>query len=172
MTVLPVVAVDLEDLLAELSRILWKQRELIDTLQYRLEVQQLMSISPRADRLQTAVDEVAVAMEDLRRSERDRDLVVRRCAAAMQLADTASLGEIRAEVGEPWATTLADHQQALLALVGGAERLSAMNRELAAKGAQNARAMLTELTGSKPASAYGPTSGRTTVAASIVNWDV
>ena len=171
MTVLPAVTVSIDELLEELSRTLWKQRSLIEMLQYRLETQQIMCLSMKAERLQIAVDEVGVAMDEIRRSERTRDAVVRRCAQLLGLPESASLSDIRSQVGEPWSSTLADHQEALLALVNESERLSAMNRELALRGANDARSLMAEITGSKPATSYGPPTARPLAPPALVDWD-
>ncbi len=142
MTVLSAPASSLDELLGELSRTLWTQRGLIEVLQYRLEVQQLICLQDRAHLLSTAVDEVEAAMDEIRRSERARDQIVARCAAALGVGGRVSLAELRGRVDEPWAGTLAEHQDALLALVGVTEKLAATNRELVAKGAAEARALL------------------------------
>lgn len=150
----------IEDLLGELSRTLWKQRALIELLQYRLEIQQMVLASGREHRLQVALEEVEIAMEDIRRSERNRDAVVKQCTHHLTLPEAASLAELREVVGEPWAGMLAEHQGALLALVGETERLASSNRELAQKGANESRAVIEAVTGSSPVNAYGPSGTR------------
>ena len=144
------------DLLAELSRVLFKQRGHIEMLQYRLECQQLICATAKERRLQIAVEEVEAAMDEIRRSERMRDAVVQRCAAAFGLAADASLADIRDRTPEPWAAMLAEHQEALLRLVDETEALAARNRELALRGAQDTRALLEAVTGSSPTTSYGP----------------
>lgn len=156
----PGAAPELDDLLGELSRTLWKQRGLIEILQYRLEVQQLILASAREERLQIALEEVEAAMEDIRRSERSRDAVVRQCAAHLGLDESASLGDIRVRTAEPWSAMLTEHQDALLALIAATERLATMNRELAQRGANDSRAVIDAVTGTAPSNAYGPTTGR------------
>ena len=111
MSLLPVTVADPGELLAELSRVLWKQRSHIEMLQYRLEVQQLICATARERRLQIAVEEVEAAMDEIRRSERLRDAIVRRCAELFGLAPDASLYDIRVRAPEPWSTMLAEHQE-------------------------------------------------------------
>lgn len=150
----------LDDLLADLSRTLWKQRGLIEVLQYRLEVQQLILSADREHRLQTALEEVEAAMEDIRRTERSRDDVVRRCAQQLGLDSTASLGDIRDRTAEPWSSVLAEHQAALLALVADTERLAGLNREMAQRGANDTRSVIDHLSPGSMApqsGTYGPT---------------
>jgi hypothetical protein len=158
MTVLPAApASSLPDQLAELSRTLWAQRGLIETLQYRLEVQQLVCVGGRAQWLQKAVDEVEAALEDMRRSERRRDGVVAACAASLGLDPAVSLSELRVCVPDPWGPVLGEHQDALLALVETTESLAAANREVVNRGIQDARALLHAVGGVPgPDRSYGP----------------
>jgi hypothetical protein len=146
----------LESLLYELSRILWRQRSLIEVLHYRLEVQQFVSEGDRADRLAFALEEVDSALDDIRRSERLRSAVVRRCSLHLGLGDNATLSEICGRVPEPWRLMLAEHQAALLSLVNGAERQASRNRELAQRGLSETQSLFEALTGERPSTTYGP----------------
>lgn len=156
MSLLPVTTADPGELLAELSRVLWKQRSHIEMLQYRLEVQQLICATAKERRLQIAVEEVEAAMDEIRRSERLRDAIVRRCADLFGLPPTASLSDIRVRAPEPWSTMLAEHQEALLSMVADTEDLASRNRELALRGAQETRALLEAVTGGGDPTGYGP----------------
>ncbi|MEZ5321045.1 MAG: flagellar export chaperone FlgN [Microthrixaceae bacterium] len=164
----------LDDLLSELSQALWKQRALIDLLQYRLEVQQLVFASGNQNRVQVAVTEVEQAMDGIRRGERERDAVVRRCANGLGLAPTASLAELRAAVDPPWAEILSDHQEALLAQVRATEELAALNREAAQRGAADRRALLDAISDQPRAvSGYGPVpGGRRNVTPAMIDREV
>lgn len=146
--------------LDELSRVLWTQRELIDVLQYRLEVQRLMLIASRPDRLSMALSEVESAMAAIREVETARDAIVRRCAEFLGLAPNATITQLRNAAPEPWHTLLAEHQEALLAQVAETERLAATNRELSARGVADMREVLNEITGTAPTVAYGPDGSR------------
>src|SRR5262249_31057507 len=121
----------------------------------------LITASGRDARLQTAVDEVEAAMDELRRAERQRDDVVRKCSVGLGLSASASLTEIRDACGEPFQSLLAEHQAALLSIIAEAEQLAAHNRELALRGINNTRALLDAVTGNEPTPAeYGPTGTR------------
>lgn len=169
---MPAVASSLDELLSELSRNLWKQRGHIELLQYRLEVQQLIFAAAKEQRLQIAVEEVEAAMDELRRSERTRDTVVRRCALTLGLAETASLAELRDHVDERWSALLAEHQTALLGMVNETESLAARNRELALKGAHDTRSLMDAITGSAPSTSYGPGLGRGLKAPTLIDRNV
>lgn len=161
MTVLPAPAAGPDDSFDELSRALWAQRALIETLQYRLEIQQLVCINNRAHLLQAATDEVEAAMDELRRGERTRDRIVAGCASALRLDPGVTLAGLRNAVGEPWASVLREHQEALLSLVAATEQVAATNRELVARGARDARSLMDAIGGSSSAPGYGPASGST-----------
>jgi len=127
------------DLLAELSRVLWQQRNLIEVLEYRLEVQQLLMISGRAERLALAVGEVEVALTDIRTIEERRVAIVSRAAVALGLPSSATLTQIRSKAPEPWDYVLADHQTELQRLVSSTEDLANRNREVSQRGLADIR---------------------------------
>lgn len=169
MSLVPATANESAELLTELSGVLWRQRNQIEVLQYRLEVQQVMCATANERRLQFAVDEVEAALDEIRRTERQRDLVVRQCAEELGLAPDASLADIRSRAPEPWSTLLGDHQSALLELVGRTEELAGRNRELALRGAHDTRALLDAVTGAESSASYGPGAGATTSRGTLVD---
>lgn len=169
MTADPAPAAGTDELLEELSRALWAQRAAIESLQYRLEVQQLVCAAERTHMLQAATDEVEAAMDELRRGERSRDRIVAECTAALGLPAGVTLGGLRGAVPESWAAVLADHQEALLALVATTEQLASTNRELVARGARDARSLLDAVSGAATSGGgptYGPGAGLRRPAAS------
>lgn len=143
-----------ESALAQLSRVLWQQRDLIEVLEYRLEVQQLLMVAGRADRLVIAVGEVEAALESIRTVEETRLEVVAAAARALGLPQAATLTQIRAAAPAPWDFVLGDHHTAFLRLVASTEELSARSRELAQKGLGETRAAFSQL-GGAPAQTYG-----------------
>ena len=110
-----------ESLMAELSRVLWQQRALIEVLQYRLEVQQLMMSAGRDQRLPLAVEEVELTLADIRHLEDLRDRVVRDAAVSLGLAADATLTQICARVEAPWDFVLGDHQPSSVVSGAGAD---------------------------------------------------
>lgn len=167
MTVAPETTDQSAAMLEELSRVLWKQRELIDQLQYRLEVQQMVLVASRADRLPLALADVEAAMDAIRVVEQRRDTVVRDCAERFGLPDNATITQLRSAAAEPWKTVLAEHQQALLVQVAATEQTSAASREFATRGAAELRGVLNEITGNSSTTAYGPTGARAAHSPSI-----
>ena len=153
-----------EELLSNLSQVLWRQRSLIELLRYRLEVQQLLMSSGRDERLAFAVEEVEAAMDEIRRVEDTRLAVVSHTAVALGLPAEATLSEIRERAVSPWDYVLGEHQTALLSLVGETEELATRNRELANRGLADARSLFAAIGGEPEVSTYGPRGSRTQLA--------
>jgi hypothetical protein len=151
-----------ESLLPELSRVLWQQRDLIERLEYRLEVQQLIMVSHRADRLAMAVGEVEAAIEQIRLAEDRRLEIVRQVAGALGLPTTATISQIRAVVEPPWDYVLSDHHTAFLRLVASTEELTSRNRELAHQGLGDARTAVAHL-GAPAPKTYGKKGDRSSL---------
>lgn len=154
-----------ESLMAELSRVLWQQRALIEVLQYRLEVQQLMMAAGRDQRLPLAVEEVELTLADIRHLEDLRDRVVHDAAVSLGLPADATLTQICARVEAPWDFVLGDHQTNLLMLVNDAEEIAGRNRELAQRGLEDSRTLFRQISGDVPVSAYGRSGSRTSTLA-------
>lgn len=152
-----------EQHLAQLSRVLWQQRDLVEVLEYRLEVQQLIMVSGRAERLAMAVGEVEAALDAIRAIEDSRLRVVADAAGALGLPRDATLTQIRSTAPEPWNFVLGDHHTAFLKLVQSTEDLSARNRELAQRGLTDTRNAVGAL-GGAPTKTYGRHGDRTSLA--------
>jgi len=150
-------------ILGDLSRLLWEQRELIGILEYRLEVQQLLTTAGRTERLALAVADVDAVLERIRMSEDVRLGIVAECAVLLGLGVGASLRDLTSVAPDPWGFVLMDHQTALMQLVASTEAIAATNRELAAKGIAESRRGFEHM-GAPPVTAYGRTGNRTGLA--------
>jgi hypothetical protein len=152
-----------ESLLPELSRMLWQQRDLIERLEYRLEVQQLIMLSGRSDRLPTAVGEVEAAIAEIRKVEEQRLRIVGDVARTLGLPSHATITQIRNEVEAPWDTVLGDHHSSFLKLVASTEELASRNRELAHHGLTEARAAVAHMGGAAAPRTYGKKGDKSTL---------
>jgi hypothetical protein len=152
-----------DSLLPELSRVLWQQRDLIERLEYRLEVQQLIMVSGRSDRLPTAVGEVEAAIAEIKRLEEQRLRIVGDVARALGLPATATITQLRNVVAAPWDVVLSDHHTAFLKLVASTEQLSTRNRDLAHHGLGEARAAVAHMGGAAAPRTYGKRGGQSTL---------
>ncbi|WZH52116.1 MAG: flagellar export chaperone FlgN [Nocardioides alkalitolerans] len=122
-----------------LSLVLWRERELLDTLLYRVELEQLVLTSGNARWLARATQDVAAALATLGETELLRAVVADEAAAALGLAPHPSLRALAAHSDEPWATILAEHRDALVALTGTIAERADASRDLIAAGHRAAR---------------------------------
>lgn len=131
----------------DLSLLLWRERELLETLLYRLEQEQLVLASGRTHWLARAAREVEAVLETLRETEVLRALAADHAAAAVGLAPNPSLRELADRAPEPWRTILHEHREALLAHSRLITDLAAANRGLLTAGYRAARETLMALGG-------------------------
>ena len=128
------------------SDALWRQRETLQTLLYRLVCEKLILISGSNRWLARADDEVRAAMNQLRGGELMRAVEVEELTRLRGLDAEASLAELAAASPEPWRTLLTDHRTALRALVFEVQGVAAENRHLLESGSRAAQATLAEIT--------------------------
>lgn len=129
----------------KLSQVLWRERELLESLAYRLEVEQLVLASGRTTWLSRAANEVELVLETLREAELARAVAAHEAALSIGLTDTASLRALAEAVDEPWRTILMDHRDAFERVARDVEALSLRNRELLTAGLRSAREALLSL---------------------------
>jgi len=125
----------------DLSLIVWRERELLDTLLYKLEIEQLVLASGKSRWLPTAAREVELVLDSIRETELLRAVAADEAAAAIGLATNPSLRTLAEAVGEPWHSILLDHREAFLGYTKDIADIAATNRELLTAGQQAARDM-------------------------------
>jgi hypothetical protein len=138
----------------DLSLILWRERELLETLLYKLEIEKLVLASGQSKWLAASAREVEVVLESLRETELLRAVVADESAARIGLAANASLRALADAVDEPWRSILLEHREAFLGYTRQLTELAAANRELLTIGQQVARDTFLGLT--EAASSYAP----------------
>lgn len=126
----------------KLSLVLWRERELLETLQYRLEVEQLVMSGGQTRWLANAAREVEEAVDQLREMELLRAVAADEAAAAAGLGPNPSLAQLVEAAEEPWRSILADHREAFAAISEEIERIAATNRVLIANGLRAAHETL------------------------------
>ena len=128
----------------KLSLILWRERELLATLLYKLEVERMILASARSRWLTRAAGEVESVLELLRETEILRAAIADEAAAESGLDAHPSLRALAEAVDEPWRTILLDHRDAFLTVTREIDELADANRDLITSGYRAAReAMLT-----------------------------
>ncbi|MFA6297791.1 MAG: flagellar export chaperone FlgN [Nocardioides sp.] len=126
----------------KLSLVLWRERELLGLLLYKLEVEQLVLASARSRWLMRAAQEVEAVLEMLRETEVLRAIAADEAAADSGLAAHPSLRALAESVEEPWRSILLDHRDAFVKMTAEVEALADTNRDLITSGYRAAREAL------------------------------
>jgi flagellar biosynthesis/type III secretory pathway chaperone len=128
--------------LPDLAAVLWRQRDLLERLVYRLECEQLLLAAGRTRFLALATAEVEELMAQLRVVELQRAGAADRAAREAGLEAGATLEELASAVQPPWTGVLVEHREALIALTRELAALAEANRSLMAAGLQAVEAVL------------------------------
>lgn len=99
--------------LTELSNLLWRERQLLDLLQFKLEEECLL-LEHRHDRwLAHASREVELVLDEINRVEMARALELAAVGPSLGLGPQPTLADVASSAPSPWASLFADHRQAL-----------------------------------------------------------
>jgi flagellar FlgN protein len=120
--------------LPDLAAVLWRQRDLLERLVYRLECEHLLLAAGRTRFLSLATAEVEELLGELRVLELQRAAAADRVAAEVDLDAGSGLERLASAVQPPWTGVLLEHREALLVLVGELGALAETNRSLMAAG--------------------------------------
>jgi hypothetical protein len=112
----------------EVSTVLWRERDLLDGLAFRLEMQALVLMPGRDRWLLRACREIEISLSALRSAERIRVEHVENLAKELGLGPSPSLRMIISAVAEPWKEIFGGHRDAFLEVTGEVRRLAAHNR--------------------------------------------
>jgi hypothetical protein len=121
--------------LSEFCGVLWREREIVERVLFKLLGQQLVLQAGQTRWLVAANTEIELAINDLRVVE------VMRCAESDRLADHlgltsgATLAQLADASPEPWGSILAEHRDALRDLANEIDRAVRDNRALLIEGA-------------------------------------
>lgn len=140
----------------ELSALLWRERELLEMLLFKLEEEQLLLAAGRSRWLGNATREVEMVLEEIRRAELTRAIEVGTVAGELDLPDGASLRDLAEHAPVPWGDILRQHRTAFLTLSQELAGLAQANRELLAAGYRAARDALDSM-GTREVRTYSPT---------------
>ena len=138
----------------KLSQILWRERELLDTLLYRLELEQMVLASGRTRWLMRSAREVESVLTTIRETEILRSIAADQVAASIGLRENPSLRALSEACDEPWQSILADHHEAFVTVTAEIAALADANRDLITAGYRSARETLMSLDGGATAG-YG-----------------
>jgi hypothetical protein len=146
----------------EVSNVLWREREQLELLLFKLEEEQLVLASGRTRWIAHATREVQIVLDQVRETELLRAVEVDAYAASIGLGPSPSLRDLAIASQQPWGDLLVAHRDALVELTNEIARVSASNREVLAVAQRATHETLLSLNGTLET--YAP-SGRTTSAA-------
>ena len=124
---------------ADLSSVLWRSRELLELLLFKLEEEQLLLAANRSRWLAHATREVEVVLDQIRQTEVARAAYAQAVAGELGLAVEASLGQLADAAPAPWSDLLHQHRKAFLTLTAEISSMANLNRDLLTAGQRAAR---------------------------------
>ncbi len=147
---------------AEVSNVLWREREQLELLLFKLDEEQLLLAAGRTRWLAHATREVEIVLDQVRQSELLRAVEVDAYAATVGLPPSPSLHDLATASPEPWRELFTAHRDALVELTAQIGEVTAGNRAALATAQRAAHETLLGFSGSLET--YAPT-GRTASAA-------
>jgi FlgN protein len=129
----------------DLSSVLWRERELLETLLFKLEVEQLVLATGRTRWLAPAAREIEEILDAIREIELLRSVEADAVAAQLGLEPNPSLRDIAEASDEPWRSIWLDHRETFTTVSAEISAMAENNRELLTSGYQAAKATLAAL---------------------------
>ncbi|MGO4384468.1 flagellar protein FlgN [Specibacter sp. RAF43] len=124
----------------ELTTLLWRERELLDLLVFKLEEEHLILTSGKSRWLDHATREVEHVLSRLRATSLERTALASSVSVDWGLADDASLLEMADGAPDgPWQEILESHQQAMSAQVEQIRGLRDTNLQFLRAGLRSAQ---------------------------------
>ncbi len=151
--------------LNELSGVLWRERQLLELLLFKLEEEQLVLTSGRTRWLGHATREVESVLDQIRGAELGRAVEADAVARDLGLPEGSGLRALAEAAPAPWDELLAEHHQAFVSLTAEIKALADGNRELLS--ASNRAAQETLMSLSDDVRTYDPTGQASAASGSI-----
>src|SRR4051812_28211881 len=133
---------------AEVSTVLWTEREMLELLLFKLEEEQLVLATGRGRWLAHATREVEMVLDQIRQTEVLRAAEVAAVGAELGLGENPSLSQLADAIGEPWAALFRDHRKTFLSLTAEISALAEANRDLLSTGQRAVRETMLAVAGS------------------------
>ncbi|MDT0165154.1 flagellar export chaperone FlgN [Actinotalea sp. AC32] len=116
--------------LNELSGVLWRERQLLELLLFKLEEEQLILTSGRTQWLGHATREVESVLDQIRVVELGRSVEADGAALELGLEPGCGLLAMAERAQSPWGELLRDHHAAFVDLTDQINQLAQSNKEL------------------------------------------
>jgi hypothetical protein len=120
--------------LPDLAAVLWRQRELLERLAYKLECERLLLTSGRTKYLASATSEVEILTDEVALLEMQRAAIADGVCRELGIELGASLEDLAAAASPPWTAMLLDHREALIAVTTELASLAETNRQITTTG--------------------------------------
>ena len=131
--------------LSDVSNILWRERQLLDLLVFKLEEEQLVLAAGRTRWLSHATREVENVLAEIKRVELERAMSVADAGRELGLSGSLTLKELSGLTPAPWDGIFAEHRRALLALAQEIDGVAKSNRDMLTRGQLATREALASL---------------------------
>src|SRR3712207_5079128 len=135
---------------AELSAVLWRERQLLELLLFKLEEEQLVLASGRSRWLGHATREVEQVLEQIRTAELGRAMEADATARELGVEPGTGLLALAQAAPDPWGDLLTGHRDAFLALTAEIQDVAHGNRDLLASSHRAAQETILGLQESTP----------------------
>ena len=132
--------------LSELSNLLWRERQLLDLLQFKLEEECLLLETGRSRWLSHAARETELVVDEIGRAELARALELAAVGPAFDLGPQPTLGDLAAAAPSPWSALFAAHRDALRLAGREVVETASRSRNLLERGREDTMRMLRAMT--------------------------
>lgn len=132
---------------AELSNVLWRERELLEILLFKLEEEQLVLATGRNRWLSHATREVEFVLEQIRDAELLRAMELDGVHALVGTSGELSLSTLSELAPPPWDDLFRTHRQAFMSLTVEITTLAEANRDLLTTGVRSVAEALIDVGG-------------------------
>ena len=113
---------------AEVSDILWRERELLDVLLFKLETEKLLLDAGELRWLSRSTREIELVLEQLRLAEVNRAIELDALATQIGLPSDSTLAALAEAAPSPWGELFRAHRTAFHSLTAQIDALAEANR--------------------------------------------
>ena len=156
----------------KLTWVLWRERELLEALLYRLELEELVMATGRTRWLSNAARDVDEATAALREIEVLRAVAADEAAEAAGLPAGCSIGELINAAHEPWRSILVEHRDTVLAVTDEISRVAQSNRALIVSGLRATQDTLMGVDASQATYTAAGAVDRGAARSAVVDWSL
>ena len=125
--------------LSDLSQVLWRERETLELVLFKLEEQRLLLLDGQDRWVCHASRELEAVLDQLGAMELTRAIASTTAADELRVPEDASLHDLAAAAPPPWPSVIERHVSALVRLAGEIVTLAAGNRDLLENGLERVR---------------------------------